>query len=66
VAARGKLRGGLPVTVSLGICIAFLYFFVVSICLSFGYGGILPPVVAAWAAHVIFLSAGGVALITSA
>lgn len=63
VAVRGKLREGLPVIVSYGIGIAFLYYIVLSLCISIGYGGILPPVVAAWSAHFIFLCLGGAALI---
>lgn len=63
VAARDKLKEGLPVIVSYGIGIAFLYFIVLSFCVSIGYGGMLPPVVAAWAGHIIFLCAGGWALI---
>lgn len=65
IAVRGKLKGGLPAIVSYGIGIAFLYYIVWSICISFGYGGILPPVAAAWAPHVIFLCVGGVALISA-
>lgn len=65
IAVRRKLKGGLPIIVSYGIGITFLYFITMSICVSFGYGGILPPVAAAWAAHVIFLCAGGVALISA-
>jgi len=65
VAVRGKLKEGLPVIVSYGIGIAFLYFIVRSFCVSIGYGGILPPVVAAWAAHGIFLCIGAVALLNA-
>jgi len=65
VAVRSKLKGGLPVIVSYGIAIAFLYYIVLSFCISIGYGGILPPVLAAWAAHIIFLCAGGLALISA-
>lgn len=65
IAVRRKLKEGLPVIVSYGIGIAFLYYIVMSTCVSLGNGGMLPPVVAAWAAHAIFLCAGGVALINA-
>jgi lipopolysaccharide export system permease protein len=65
IAVRRKLKEGLPLIISYGIGITFLYFIVRSFCLSIGYAGMLPPVVAAWAAHVIFLCAGGVALINA-
>jgi len=65
IAVRRKLKEGLAIIVSYGIGIAFLYYIALSFSISFGYGGILPPVVAAWAAHVIFLCVGGVALINA-
>lgn len=65
IAVRGKLKEGLPVIIAYGMTIAFLYYIVLSLCVSLGYGEILPPVVAAWAANLLFLCGGGVLLINS-
>jgi lipopolysaccharide export system permease protein len=65
VAVRGKLKGGLPVIISIGICIAFLYVVIIRFCQSLGYGDILHPVLAAWAGHFIFLCAGGFLIISA-
>ncbi len=65
LAVRGKLREGLPIIVSYGIGIAFLYYIVLYFCMALGYGEILPPVAAAWAANFIFFCIGGVMLINA-
>jgi lipopolysaccharide export system permease protein len=56
IAAGGRVRENLPVVIAFGIGIAFLYWIFYSFCLSLGYGGMLPPVVAAWTANVVFMS----------
>jgi lipopolysaccharide export system permease protein len=56
--ARKQLRSGLPVSIMYGLVIGFLFWVFQSFCLSLGYGEILPPLVAAWAANFIFLCAG--------
>lgn len=53
---------GLSVSVGYGIGTAFLFWVFYSLCLSLGYGEMLPPVIAAWAADVVFLCAGGLLL----
>jgi lipopolysaccharide export system permease protein len=63
--ARKRLNKGLPVSISYGIGIGFLYWVFQSFCISLGYGGILPPVVAAWTANFVFLC-GGLLLIMNA
>jgi lipopolysaccharide export system permease protein len=65
VAVRGRLKEGLPVIVSYGMAIAFLYYIVLSLCINMGYGEYLPPVVAAWAANILFLCGGGILLINA-
>jgi lipopolysaccharide export system permease protein len=65
IAVRSKLKEGLPLIVSYGIGIAFLYYIVLSFCVSIGYGGVIPPVAAAWSAHIIFLCAGAFLLMNS-
>lgn len=56
--ARKKLRSGLPISITYGLAIGFLFWIFQSFCLSLGYGAILPPLVAAWAANFIFFCAG--------
>ena len=63
--ARRRLSKGLPVSISYGIGIGFLYWIFQSFCISLGYGGILPPVVAAWTANFVFLC-GGLLLVMNA
>ncbi len=65
IAIRGKNREGLPVSIAYGIGIAFLYWIAYSFCLSLGKSEVLPPIVAAWAANLIFLSVGGVILLNA-
>lgn len=56
IATRGKIKEGMPVVIAYGIGIAFLYWIFYSFALSLGYGGMLPPGVAAWAANLVFFS----------
>jgi lipopolysaccharide export system permease protein len=63
--ARKRLHQGLPVSITYGIGIGFLYWVFQSFCLSLGYGGILPPVLAAWMANLVFLC-GGLLLVMQA
>ena len=51
----GKInRRGLSVDIALGIVVIFLYWISHSFCMSLGYGGMLPPVIAAWMSNFIF------------
>jgi lipopolysaccharide export system permease protein len=63
IALRGKLREGMPVSITYGLGIAFLYWIFNSFCLSLGYAGILPPVAAAWIANLVFSCASGFLLL---
>ncbi len=54
IALRGKLREGLPVSITYGLGIAFVYWIFNSFCLSLGYAETMPPVVSAWAANGVF------------
>lgn len=56
--ARKKLKEGLPVSITYGIVIGFLYYVFHNFCVSLGYGGVLPPTLSAWLANLIFLSSG--------
>jgi lipopolysaccharide export system permease protein len=55
ISSRSKLKGSLSVSIFYGICGAFLYWIFYSFCLSLGYGEMLPPFIAAWAANLVFL-----------
>jgi lipopolysaccharide export system permease protein len=63
--ARRRLDKGLAVSITYGIGIGFLYWIFQSFCISLGYGRILPPVVAAWMANIVFLC-GGLLLVMNA
>jgi lipopolysaccharide export system permease protein len=63
--ARKRINQGLPISISYGIGIGFLYWVFQSFCVSLGYGGILPPIVAAWTANFVFFC-GGMLLIMNA
>ena len=62
IALTRERHEGIPVSVGLGICVAFFFWVFYSICLSLGYGEMLPPVIAAWAANLLFLCVGGLLL----
>ncbi len=56
-------RESLVLATALGLGLAFLYWVFYSFCLSLGYGEMLPPVVAAWAANLVFGCLGGLAML---
>jgi len=58
ISSRSKLKESLSVSISYGICMAFFYWIFYSFCLSLGYGEMLPPFMAAWAANVVFFCLG--------
>jgi len=55
LAGGGKFKEGLPISISSGIAIAFLYWIAFSFCVSLGYAGKLPPFIAAWTVNLIWL-----------
>ena len=57
-AARRKRREGLSLDIVYGIGLIFVYWIFYSFCLSLGYGGILPPIIAAWTANFVFVCIG--------
>lgn len=65
LAARGKIRDGLAISIAYGIGIAFVYWIIFGFCLSMGYAGLLPPVIAAWGVNFIFLCLAGYLLISA-
>ena len=54
IAVKRKGREGPSVSIAFGAAIVFLYWVLNSFCLSLGYGGVLPPFVAAWISNIIF------------
>jgi lipopolysaccharide export system permease protein len=58
IAIRKGARDKLAVNVILGIGVAFFYWTLHSVCVSFGYGGMLPPIVAAWVGYLLFFVTG--------
>lgn len=66
LAARGKIRDGLAVSIVYGLGIAFSYaiaFFL--LFMRLGYAGILPPIIAAWGVNVLFLCLAGYLLVNA-
>lgn len=63
IVLRGKLREGLPVSITYGLGVAFLFWILNSFCLSLGYAELMPPVVAAWMANFVFSCVSGVLLL---
>ncbi|MGD2021603.1 MAG: LPS export ABC transporter permease LptG [Desulfobacterales bacterium] len=54
IAAKRKGPEGPSVSIAYGAGVVFLYWVIHSFCLSLGYGGILPPIIAAWISNIIF------------
>jgi lipopolysaccharide export system permease protein len=54
ITLRKTNREGLSVSIAYGMVVVFLYWIAQSFCVSLGYGGMLPPFIAAWVANFIF------------
>jgi lipopolysaccharide export system permease protein len=65
IALRSNVNDGVVLGVAYGIGASFLYWIVMSFCMSLGYGGMLPPFLAAWSANFIFIALGGILLINA-
>ncbi|MCJ7616375.1 MAG: LPS export ABC transporter permease LptG [Desulfobacterales bacterium] len=65
VSVKIKIKGTMSVSIAFGIGMVFLYWVFYSFCLSLGYGGMLPPFVAAWTANFILLCFGLLALLNA-
>ena len=61
--ALGLKKGGTPLAVSLGIGTCFLYLANFGISRSLGLSGLLPPILSAWSANVIFFFLGAYLMI---
>ena len=65
ITLRKHTGQGLSVTIIYGITVVFLYWISQSFCLSLGYGGILPPIIAAWSSNFIFTCFAGFNLLNA-
>jgi lipopolysaccharide export system permease protein len=65
IALRGNMREGMPVNITYGLGIAFLYWIFNSFCLSLGYAELMPAVIAAWLANLVFFSFSGFLLLVA-
>jgi lipopolysaccharide export system permease protein len=65
IAARRGRKDNLAVVMVYGILVAFGFWVLQSLCLSMGYGGMLPPPVAAWIPVLVFASLGTLILLTA-
>jgi len=54
ITVRKISRLGFAVNIALGVLVIFLYWIIHSFCMSLGYGGMLPPAIAAWMSNFIF------------
>ncbi len=63
IALRVTRREGTGIGIAIGIVTAFLYWIFYSFCLSLGYGEVLPPLIAAWMANLVFLCFAAVMLL---
>ena len=59
LALRNSIKEGMAVSFSYGILTVFIYWSFYSFCLSIGYGNVLPPMLAAWSANIIFFCVAG-------
>ncbi|MFC1531982.1 LPS export ABC transporter permease LptG [Thermodesulfobacteriota bacterium] len=50
--------GGIPLAVAIGVGLSFLYMVTMGISRSFGLTGILPPLLSAWTANLVFILFG--------
>ncbi|MBI2369776.1 MAG: LPS export ABC transporter permease LptG [Deltaproteobacteria bacterium] len=59
---RNPRAGGVAMAIGLSLALTFLYWLVLSLGLSLGKAGMLPPVLAAWLGNLLFAAAGGIIL----
>jgi lipopolysaccharide export system permease protein len=57
-ALRNIRSGGTAMGIGVSIAIGFLFFVINAVLLSYGSSGVLPPVIAAWGANILFMLGG--------
>jgi lipopolysaccharide export system permease protein len=65
LAVRQQRQQSIFFSLSFGIIAAFFYWIFYSFCLSLGYGEMLPPIIAAWTANLVFLCIGFLVLVNA-
>lgn len=55
---------GIAKSIGISMVIGFHYWIIYSIAVSLGYGGIIPPILAAWMGNLIFFAVGGYLFLT--
>jgi lipopolysaccharide export system permease protein len=58
-------KESIPKAVTIGIVISFFYWFFYGFCMSLGYGGSIPPLIAAWTTNFLFFCFGSLYLFNS-
>jgi lipopolysaccharide export system permease protein len=61
IGVKKHIKEGLPVGIAYGLGVYFLYWVFYSFSMSLGYGGLIPPMIAAWTPNLVF-SAWGIYL----
>ena len=56
--ALGLRKGGIPLAVSIGMGVCFLYMVILGLSRSLGLSGVLPPPLSAWMANLLFFLSG--------
>ena len=56
--ALGLKKGGTPMAVSIGIGVCFIYMLTLGLSRTLGLSGVLPPILSAWLANLIFFFFG--------
>ncbi len=54
ITLKQRSREGMSLSIAYSMGVMFLYWVAYSFCMSLGYGGMLPPFIAAWTANFIF------------
>jgi lipopolysaccharide export system permease protein len=57
-ALRLPKTGGLAAAVGISLVLGFLFWVLFAVTLSFGKTGVIPPLISAWAANILFLGLG--------
>ena len=65
IAVRQQRQQSIFISLSFGMIAAFFYWIFYSFCLSLGYGEMLPPIIAAWTANLVFLCIGFLILVNA-
>lgn len=63
VAGGLRRSGGIPAGMAVGLAAGLSYLLLDGILAALGEAGLMPPLLAAWAAHAVFASAGGAMLL---